>query len=122
MLTDGTDHDDADARILVECFEGQAKLVALPHRHDVVRRPIENDVGALMRFVNLDTETVELGETRIGELVSDSHSVFPVSVVTIVWQDGPALRCILRQPVDAAEVCRWVILALPRRTRSGVAA
>ena len=63
-------HDDhADARILVQRLEGQAQLVALRHRHDVVGRTAQNDVGALMRLVDLDLEPVELGEPGIGKCV-----------------------------------------------------
>ena len=57
-----THHDDADARVLVERLEHQPQLVALRHRDDVEGRAVEDDIGALMRRVDLDLETVELGE------------------------------------------------------------
>ena len=53
--------------VLVERLEHQAKLVALRHRDDVERRPVEDDVGALARRVDLDAEAVERGEAGIGE-------------------------------------------------------
>ena len=59
MLADRAQHDDAHARILVERLEHEAKLVALRHRDDVERRPVEDDVGALARGVDLDAEAVE---------------------------------------------------------------
>ena len=67
MLADRAQHDDAHARVLVERLEHQAKLVALRHRDDVERRPVEDDVGALARRVDLDAEAVERGEARIGK-------------------------------------------------------
>jgi hypothetical protein len=59
MLADRPDDDDAYARIFVERFEHQPQLVALRHRDDVVGRPVEDDIGALMRLIELDLETVE---------------------------------------------------------------
>ena len=67
MLAHGAQHDDAHARVLVEALEHQAELVALRHRHHVERRPVEDDVGALARLVDLDAEAVERGEAGVGE-------------------------------------------------------
>jgi hypothetical protein len=67
MLAGGAQHDDAHARILVEGLEHQPELVALRHRHDVERRPVEDHVGALARRIDLDAEAVERGEPRVGE-------------------------------------------------------
>ena len=69
MLADGAQHDDAHARILVERLEHQAQLIALPHLDDVERRPVEHDVGALARGVDLDAKAVEflVLQTRIGK-------------------------------------------------------
>ena len=46
------------ARVAVERGEDRRELVALGHRHDVERRPVEHDVGARCRH-RLDAETVE---------------------------------------------------------------
>ena len=54
--------------ILVQRLEDQPQLIALRHRNDVVGRPVEDDVGALMRLVDFDLETVELAEPGIGEI------------------------------------------------------
>ena len=59
MLADGAQHDDPHAGVLIQAFEHQAKLVALLHRHHVERWPVEDDVGALAGFVDLDAEAVE---------------------------------------------------------------
>ena len=53
--------------VLVECFERQPELIALRHRHDIVRRPVEDDVRALVRFVDLDEEAIQFGEAGIAE-------------------------------------------------------
>ena len=62
-------HDDTHARIFVQRLEGQPELVALRHRHDVIGRASKDDVGALMRLVDLDLEPIELGEPGIGERI-----------------------------------------------------
>ena len=67
---DRAQHDDAHACVLVERLEHQPQLVALRHRDDVERRPVEDDVGALARRVDLDAEAVERREARIGELIT----------------------------------------------------
>jgi hypothetical protein len=67
MLADRPQHDDAHARILVEILEHHPQLVALRHRHHVERRPVENDVGALARFVDLDAKAVQRGKAGVGE-------------------------------------------------------
>ena len=73
----GAQHDDADAGVLVEALEHQPKLVALRHRHDVERRPVEDDVGALARLVDLDAEAVERGEAGIVEDGGGAHAAVP---------------------------------------------
>ena len=77
MLTDRAHDDDAHARILVERLEHEAKLIALRHRHDVERRPVEDHVGALARGIDLDAEAVERREARIGE---SRHAAVPFSI------------------------------------------
>jgi hypothetical protein len=69
MLADRPDDDDADALILIKGLEHQPQLIALRHRDDIIRRPIENDVGAFMGLVDLDLETVELAKPGILENV-----------------------------------------------------
>ncbi|MGY4455446.1 hypothetical protein ACVWZR_010106 [Bradyrhizobium sp. i1.3.1] len=69
MLALAAHHDHADARILVQRLEGQAQLVTLRHRHDVVGRPAQDDIGPLMRLIDLDLEPVEFCESRIGKIV-----------------------------------------------------
>ena len=69
MLADRAHDDDAHARVLVQRLEHQTKLVAFRHRDDVERRPVEDDIGALTRLVDLDLEAVELGEPRVRESV-----------------------------------------------------
>ncbi len=68
MLAHRAQHDDAHAGILVERLEHQAKLIALAHLDDIERRPVEHDVGAFARRIDLDAEAVELLQTRIGKL------------------------------------------------------
>src|SRR5262249_42504156 len=62
MLADGAQHDDAHALIGVQRLERGAHLVALRHRDDVERRPVEGDVGAPALRGGLDPEAVQLGE------------------------------------------------------------
>ena len=69
MLADGPDHDDAHARILVQRLEHQPQLIALRHRHDIEGRPVEDDIGALMRLVDFDLEAVELGKPGVCKCV-----------------------------------------------------
>ncbi len=47
------------SRILVERLEHEAKLIALVHLDDVERRPVEHDIGAFARRIDLDAEAVE---------------------------------------------------------------
>ena len=67
MFTLRPQHDDTDARMLIERLEGQAELVALRHRHHVVGRTVEDDVGALMRLIDFNLEAVELRKTGISK-------------------------------------------------------
>ena len=60
MLADRSHHNDPDPRILVEGFEHQPKLIALRHRYDVVGRPVENDIGTFVGFVDFHLKAVEL--------------------------------------------------------------
>ena len=71
----------------------QPQLVALRHRNDVVGRPVEDDVGALMRLVDLDLETVELGEPGIGESVGRGHVYF--------------LSCVCQAALEGGACSRW---------------
>src|SRR5712692_10830408 len=59
MLALGAQHDDPDAPIGVEGLEGRAQLLAFGHRDDVEWRPVENDIGALARGIDLDTKAIE---------------------------------------------------------------
>src|ERR1044072_5668756 len=70
------EHDHAHPCILVERLEHETKLVALRHRHDVEGRPVEDHVGALARFVDLDAEPVECRKARIDE-GHRSHAAVP---------------------------------------------
>ena len=65
MLADRAHHDDAHARIFIQRLEHQPQLVALRHRDDVERWPVENDVGALTPLVDFDLKAVELGDHQI---------------------------------------------------------
>ena len=47
--------------VRVERLERDAQLLAREHADDVERRPVEDDVGAFARRVDLDTEAVEVG-------------------------------------------------------------
>src|SRR6516225_7496715 len=47
MLAGGPQHNHADARIGVEPLEHRAQFLALSHRDDVERRPVEDHIGAL---------------------------------------------------------------------------
>jgi hypothetical protein len=67
MLARRAHDNDTRPRILVDRLEHETKLVALRHRDDVERRPVENDIGPLARFVDLDAEAVERRKARIGE-------------------------------------------------------
>src|SRR5439155_21955936 len=69
MLSLPPQHDDANVRILIERLECQPELIALRHRHDVMGRASKDDVGALMRLVDLDLEPIQLCEAGIGECV-----------------------------------------------------
>ena len=66
MLAGRAQHDHTHARIIVERLEHQAKLIALRHLDDVERRPVEHDVGAFARRIDLNAEAVELLQTGIG--------------------------------------------------------
>ena len=60
MLTHRAHHDDAHALVLVQRLEHEAQLVALRHGDDVEGRAVQDDVGALFGFVDLDAEPVQL--------------------------------------------------------------
>jgi hypothetical protein len=67
MLAQRPHYDDADAVVGIERLEGDAQVLALRHRNDVERRPIEDHIGTLAPGVDLDAETVErAGDYRIG--------------------------------------------------------
>ncbi len=68
MLAGRAQHDHAHARVLIERLENKAKLIALVHFDNVQRRPVEHDVGALARAVDLDAKAVELVQARIGKV------------------------------------------------------
>jgi hypothetical protein len=59
MLAIRAQHDDAHAAVGIGRLEGDPQLLALRHRDDVERRPVEDDVDALARCVDLDPEAVE---------------------------------------------------------------
>jgi len=54
-------------RVLVERLEHEPKLVALRHRDDVERRPVEDHLRALAALVDPDAKAIERREARIGE-------------------------------------------------------
>jgi hypothetical protein len=58
--------------------EHHPQLIALRHRYDVERRPVEDDIRTLVRRIDLDLETVQLREAVIDKFVS-SHVFFLVS-------------------------------------------
>ena len=60
ILAHCPEHDHAHPRISVEDLEGYPQLLALGHRNHIQRRPIEHDVAALVRRVDLDAKPVEL--------------------------------------------------------------
>jgi hypothetical protein len=65
MLAGGPQDDDADAGNGVERLEHRAQLLALCHRDDVERWPVEDHIGALPLGIQLQAEAVEtLGECR----------------------------------------------------------
>ena len=80
MLAYCSEHDDAQPRISVEDLEGHPQLLALDHRNHIQRRPVEDDVAALMRGVDLDAKPVELARQgreerrNVGHLESLSYS------------------------------------------------
>ena len=59
MLAGRAHHDDADAVVGIEPFEGCAQLLALRHVYDIERRTVEDHIGALALGIDLDAETVE---------------------------------------------------------------
>src|SRR5207248_296617 len=59
MLAVRAQHDDAHPAVRVGGLEGDAQLFALTHRDDVERRPVEDDVDAFLRGIDLDPEAVE---------------------------------------------------------------
>jgi hypothetical protein len=89
VLADGAQHDDAHARILVERFEDQTKLIALSHFDDVERRPVENDVGAFARRIDVDAKAVEGLQTRIEKF---THAAVPLRVETGSYSPATSLR------------------------------
>src|SRR5580704_8558782 len=82
-------HDHAHAGILVERFEDQAKLIALPHLDDVERRPVENDVGAFAGRIDLDPKAVEGLQTRVGKF---THAAVPLRGETVSYSPATSLR------------------------------
>ena len=97
-------------------LEHQPKLVALRHRDDVERRPVEDDVGALARGIDLDAEAVERGEAGIVEVGGELMRRFLVSAERFV-----PVR-IRRPPACGATACRPAISGWSRRRHSGAAA
>src|SRR5580704_6244893 len=89
VLADGAQHDDAHARILVERFEDQTKLIALSHFDDVERRPVENDVGAFAGRIDLDAKAVQRLQARIGKV---SHAAVPLRGETGSYSPATSLR------------------------------
>ena len=103
--------DDADARILVQRLEGQTQLVALRHRHDIVGGTAQNDVGALMRLVDLDLEPVELGKAGIDKMSADmwvdlkKHNVATVSLWAGITLTERSQIAIKEHPGEIDYVC-----------------
>src|SRR5580692_10645 len=89
MLAGRPQHDDAHARILVERFEDETKLVALPHFDDVERRPVENDIGAFAGRVDLDAKAVQRLQSRIGKF---THAAVPLRGETGSYSPATSLR------------------------------
>ena len=58
-------HDDANAWLVVERFENEPQLVALRHLDDIQRRPIENNISALVFTIDLDAEAIEHCQARV---------------------------------------------------------
>src|SRR5277367_1347984 len=79
IFADGAQHDHAHAVVLVKRLEDEPQLIALSHFDNIERRPVQHDIGALARGIDLDAETVELLQTQIGK---PSHAVVPC------WRDG----------------------------------
>ena len=103
MFADRAQHDHAHALVLVQRLEHQAELVALRHFDDVERRPVEDDVGALLGDVEFDLEAVERRETRI---VEDhfAHAVVPVGA-SISNSPATSLR---RRSLPTGDFGIWV--------------
>src|SRR5580693_296572 len=89
MLAGRPQHDDAHARILVERLEDETKLIALPHFDDVERRPVENDVGAFARRIDLDAKAVEGLQARVGKF---AHAAVPLRGETVSYSPATSLR------------------------------
>jgi len=60
MLAHCPEHDHAHPRISVEDLEGYPQLLALGHRNHIQRPPVEDDVAALVRWVDLDAKPIDL--------------------------------------------------------------
>ena len=73
MLAHCSEHDDAHSRIGVEDLEDYPQLLALGHRNHIQRRPIEHDVAALVRRVDLDAKPVELARQSRDERRNIGH-------------------------------------------------
>src|SRR5262249_54792566 len=65
MFPRGTQHNDANAPILVQCLEHEAELIALRHGDNIEGRAIEDDVGTLACGIGLDTKCIERSEAGI---------------------------------------------------------
>src|SRR5580704_7913924 len=89
MLAGCPQHDDAHPHILVERFEDETKLIALPHFDDIERRPVENDIGAFAGRIDLDTKAVEDLQTRIGKF---THAAVPLRGETGSYSPATSLR------------------------------
>src|SRR5439155_26210380 len=67
MLAVRAQHDDPHATVRIGGLERDAQLIALVHRDDVERRPVEDEIDAFARGIDLDPKAVEpVGLCRAG--------------------------------------------------------
>src|SRR6476469_9945961 len=78
MLADCAQYDNAHAIVFVERFETQPQLIALWHRNDIERRPVEDDIRPLLSNIDFHTKTVKCGKARVGQS-HGRHAVVPLS-------------------------------------------
>ena len=64
------------------------ELVALGHRYNVERWPVEDDIGPLVRFVDLNLKAIEFCQSRIGERIGGHHDIFSFNQAALVVVGG----------------------------------